>query len=804
MRQNFYVGAAIAALGAAIQFGAGSSAMAQDASQAAAPVPPRGATIDDIIVTARRASESLLTVPVQVNVQTGDQLARMNANDLPKIAESIPFVTITKISGGNGGGLIVRGLGATGTDAGIQQTVLLNVDNVFIGRARIVAQAFYDIGQVEVLKGPQALFYGKNSPAGVISVSTRDPGDILEGYVRTGYEFEARERFLEGAVSAPVTDRLSVRLAGRVSAMSGYIRNHATGYAVNPLAGQAPFLAAFPVPPASSSHTPRTDDEAARLTVLWKPTDNLTAKLKYAYSLSHANGDNGGVEITCPKGTAFPTTLGVPDTKSDCKGDKNTALSNFPAGLTANQPGANGGIAYADTQTHLVSLNVDYTRDNFSFSSITGYYKLKYDGAQNPFHDSLATSWAVQPERSTGFSQEMRFNTDFDFPLNAVFGAYYGRTKQNTQSFAYIANLGLDPVNGSYYTYHRYIQQNATTYSAFGQLRWDIFDALQFDAGVRYTREKRSDYSGNSYVHPGQAGFRPAGDFFDRRKTFTNWSPEATLTWRPGQDQTLYAAYKTGYKSGGFSAPATLTASFTDESTRFDPEDVKGFEVGYKARLFNRRLDVELAAYRYNYSNQQVSVFIPDVLGFIVSNAGKSRVQGIEAQLTFRASNELTLNGALGYNDAYFILFQGAGCYLGQTAAQGCLPTGVGTATAQDLSGRTLPRAPKWAGNFGAVYERPIDDSFKMKLSASAIYSGKYNTADGLDPATQADSYWKFNASISAITIDDKFELSLIGRNLTDKYVPVLSVAKARGGPGQYATYFSRPREISVQATVRF
>lgn len=761
------------------------------------------ATIEDIVVTARRQSETLMSVPVQVNVQTGEQLARTNATDLPKIAENIPFVTITKISGGNGGGLIVRGLGAVGSDVGIQQTVLLNIDNVFVGRGRIVAQSFYDIGQVEVLKGPQALFYGKNSPAGVISVSTKDPGQTLEGFVRAGYEFNADERFIEGAVSVPVTPTFAVRLAGRASGMKGYIRNNANGYAVNPLVGQAAFLAAFPIP-ASPGRTPKTDDIAGRVTAVWTPTPELKVKLKYAYGLSHANGDNGVVEITCRPGTALPTTLGVADTKSDCGGNQQTALSNMPVGLTVNHPYANGGVAYADTQTHLASLNLDYNGDNFDASSITGYYKLKYNGAQNPFHDSLATSWASQPERSRGFSQELRANTKWDSAVNAVVGTYYGTTRQFTQSFSYIAHLGLDPVTNSYYTYARFALQKSTTYSAFAQLQWTIVDGIQFDAGARYTREKRTDFQGNAYVHPRQAGFRPAGNYLNRSRVFTDWSPEATLTWHPADGQTVYGAYKTGYKSGGFSAPGTLTAALTDASTRFDPEDVEGFEVGYKGRLLDRRLSFQLAAYRYNYSNQQVTVFIPDVLGFIVSNAGKSRVQGIESQVTFRATPELTIDAALGYNDAHFVRFTGAACYAGQTAAQGCLPTGVGTNTAQDLSGTTLPRAPKWAGNISGVYQKPINDRFKVTLSGGAIYSSSFNSADSLEPSEVSKSAVKINASVALGTIDDKFELSLIGRNLTDKYIAQLSVAKARGGVGQYASYFNRPREILLQGTIRY
>lgn len=447
---------------------------------------------EEIVVTARREAESLLNVPVQVTVQTGEQLARTNTNDLPKLAENIPFVTIGKMTGGSGGGYIIRGIGNFSGDVGVKQTVLLNLDNVFVGRAKIINQGMFDIGQVEVLKGPQALFYGKNSPAGVISISTVDPGSDLQGYARAGYEFNADERFVEGAVSVPVTDQFAVRLAGRASGMKGYLRNNATGYAVHPLAARFPYLAAFPVPGASSDRSPRSTEKAVRMTAVWKPQDGLTAKLKYAYAISHQNGDSGYLEFACRPGVTAITTAGIVDTQNDCNLDRNIAYGNFPVGLTAGQPGANGGVPYATTETHLTSLNIDYANDDIALSSITGYYHLSYHGAQNAFQDSLGTLWAVQSEVSSGISQEFRVNTKFDSPVNAVAGVYLAKTKQHNRTFADIVALGygFDPVAGTYDTYHRLINQKSSTLSAFGQLRWDILENLELNGGVRFTSEK--------------------------------------------------------------------------------------------------------------------------------------------------------------------------------------------------------------------------------------------------------------------------------------------------------------------------
>jgi iron complex outermembrane receptor protein len=800
--------------GAAAQDAAGTAAQdAGAATQDAGQAPQDTGGLGDVVVTARRDSERLINVPVQVSVQSGAELTRTNANDLPKVSEGIPFVTVGKTTSGNGGGFVIRGIGNFSGDVGVKQTVLLNLDNAFVGRAKILNQGLYDVGQVEVLKGPQALFFGKNSPAGVISVNTRDPGKTIEGFVRASYEFEADEHIVEGAVSLPFSDRFGIRVAGRVGGMKGYLRNNAVALPVHPLFTFNPvrfaFLANAPVSAPYTSRSPESEDLAARITALWEPNSDLLVKLKYAFGYTEGNGDGGTVELTCRPGINAIVTAGVVDPRGDCRLDKNIAWGAFSPALAATTPFGHGGQPYNMTESHITSLNIDYDAGAVAINSITGYYSLAYEGAQNSFFDSLGSIWNPQTEDSSGFSQELRLTTQFESAFNFVLGGYYGQTKQQNRTFAQIVALGIgyDPVGQTYDAYHRLIRQNSTTWSAFGQLRWSIVESLELNAGVRYTNERNTDFNGNTYAHPlavstPSLNYRPGGDFFDRRQTFKDWSPEATLTWHPTEDQTLYVAYKTGFKSGGFSAPPVLSRAFSDADTRFEPETVEGYEAGYKALLLDSKLSFQLTAYRYDYANQQVTIFVPASLGFLVRNAAESRVQGIEAQATLRPVRELTLNAAFGYNDAKFISYRGAACFAGQTAAQGCVP--FNGSTAQDLSGQTLPRAPKWAGNFGFAYDADVNESFGLSISGNALYSSSYLPQENLDPFLRQNAYWKINASIAIRTVDEKFELALVGRNLTDEYIIQNSQDKGFGVPGIYAPNMARPRELSIQGTVRF
>ncbi|WIW89468.1 TonB-dependent receptor [Sphingobium sp. V4] len=817
VRRALAIGASIAALAVNGSAWAQSQTVPQDtqqpisgASVTAAPTteqyqggqdrgsPVTGSTggLEDIIVTARRSSESLLKVPVAVTALSSDALVRNNVTTLESAAQLVPFVTLARFAAGNGALLSIRGIGSTPTDAGVQQSVLVNFDNVLVGRGRLIQQGLYDLAQMEVLKGPQALFYGKNSPAGVISITTADPGNKLEGYARAGYEFVADERYFEGAIGGPVTDTLKVRLAGRYAAMDGYIHNSAPAQPFPNTPAFAPWIAAgATLPGASARLGPNTEDIGARLTVVWDATPSLNIKLKYSYGRARNAGDDELYILYCGRGITHPSAYGSLDLNGDCAFDRHTSVSDFPAVLTANMPEANGGVPYGRLTTHIASLNANWEiNDQLKLAAITGFYDLRNTSSFVANQTSFAGIYNVAEEHTWSIAQELRLSSDFDAPVNFVIGGYIDRIHQWNNNHSAIAPLPVDPATGKYYTYDRLIDFVSTSQSVFGQIIWDITPSLELTAGARYTRDKRDSLDGLTYVNPAfAANLRAQGNYLDRIYRGSNYSPEATLSWRPDARQTLYIAYKTGYKSGGFSYPAILIPSFTDENTTFKPETAKGFELGYKAQLLDNRLRLEIAAYRTNYKNQQLSSFDATLNSFIVSNAGRTRVQGIEMQVAYVPIEGLNLRGALGYNDAKYQSYVGAACIAGSPA--GCLA---------DLSGRRLPRAPKWSGNFGATYDMSLGNDLKLGFNGDAFYSSSYNTLDSLDPETVQASFWKLNAGISIGAEDDTWKLSFIGRNLTNEFINLFGNDSSRGSPGDYIGVPARPREFVIEGTYRF
>lgn len=773
------------------------------AGGAAPPTSPeetQAGSAQEIIVTARKRDESLLQVPVAVTAVGAGDLNRYAATDLGKIGQLVPQVILARTGGGGAGASFsIRGVGSSALDAGIEQTVALNIDGLQISRGRIITQSFFDVQQVEVLKGPQALFFGKNSPGGVVSVRTAGATDEFEGYARVGYEFKANERILEGAVSGPISETLGFRLAARGSKMDGYIDNVAGPLGV-------PSDPTNPSPGAAHGRDPGTREILGRLTVEWSPTDDLNAVLKVFGSKLKDHGETSGTELLCQ---GSPQTLDllsgtyVVDPYGDCELNGRRTLGALSPNHAPNYPRSNGGVPETRYKSVLSSLTVDYALDAVSFTSVTGYWAYKNDGFDNFAFDATPTVFGANKDSSHGFSQELRAATSFDGPLNFTLGAYFEDGGRDTRGHGFIAPVGNDPRNGQYNNWTLVSDNSNRAYSVFGQIIYNITPEIELAGGARYTHEKKRVELGNSYVNQNFAPFgitAAEGVFTSDRFSDNNVSPEATLSYRPTSDATIYAAYKTGYKSGGFSNPSILSLGQTADQLGFDPEKAEGGEIGAKGSLFDGRLTINSAIYRYKFKALQLTSFNPSPPSFTIRNAASARTTGAEIETSFQATDELQLRLAAGYNRAKYLNFPAAPCYPGQTPEQGC--TGVGGT--QDLSGTPLVRAPKWNLTGGFTYDLPLSDDIGLGFSADANYTSGYWLQENQNPVAWQEGFARLNASVRLHQADDNWELAVIGRNLTNKYYGIAAADKPFGTPDEVWVNIGRPREILLQATYRF
>jgi iron complex outermembrane receptor protein len=747
--------------------------------------------LQDIVVTARRSEESLMSVPVAVTAISGDTISRANATNIEKIAELAPQVMITRASSGNGGVISIRGLGTPPNDAALDQSVSVNIDGVQSGRGNILAQGFFDLAQVEILKGPQALFFGKNSPAGVISLRSANPTDKLEGYVKAGYEFVANQRYVEAAIGGPITDTLKARIAVRGSKMRGYMKNTAVDLPVNPY---YPGFATFAGPKGNGG-----EELIGRATLVYTPSDNFDATLKVSGGSYKDNGPTS--QAYCPNDALPVIALIGPvrtDVNGDCAADNRFQNAGISPTLAATQPHARNGQPFTDTWSTLGVLTMNYQMPNLTLTSVTGFSKLVLDQASAFSYSTFAVGYGAITENTRTWSQEVRLISDYDGPLNFTLGGFYEHVKRSSgTNIGFGTIFGADAA-GKFHIYEADANNSGKTSSGFGQLRWNMVDSLELAAGVRYTHETKDVLAQNTYVHaPFGPVFAllPQGSTLDVRYSDSNWSPEVTLSWTPQDGTLVYAAYKTGYKSGGVSNPSRVSSAFTGDNLLYDSENSRGGEIGMKSYLADRTVRIEATAYSYLYRNLQVSAFDSALQQAYLLNAASARLKGIEFSGEWNPVRGLRLNGTATYNSAKYKSYPDAVCYLGQTAATGCVNS------RQNLSGQPLTRAPKWTFSGGYSYDFALASSLKLGFNGSATYTSKYHTMEDHSPVSIQDGFWLLNGGARLYDDQMGWELSVIGRNLTNKYYRKLCSTKFQA---QYSCGYIRAREVAVQVGYKF
>lgn len=753
--------------------------------------------LEEILVTARKREESAQDVPVAIQAFDAESIERFGATNLNEIADLATQVQMYPGSSGNGANFVVRGYGSTSLDPGIESSVGVNIDGVQVDRGHIVRQAFFDMGSVEVLKGPQALFFGKNSPAGVISAISALPTEEFEAKLTFGYEAEADEKILEGMISGRITDTLNARFAFRVSDADGWIEN--TAQFIENSNGEV--LAAEPFDfPGGANDLGSERLRAGRLTLDWNPTDNFNGTLR----ILRTSMDNDGFQTNENNNCSgpLPVSNGIADPFGDCKLDGKTAHGSLPREIASTYSRDIGnGDPVGEFDSTLATLKLEYALDWGTITSVTGFMNYDYFRFDNfdgtTYNFLLGAQWEEQDQ----LSQEIRLLTQFDSPLNFMVGAFYETFERDSDNAGKIAALGFDPVTGFSNTWEGISTVESDSYSVYAQAIWNINDQWELAGGARYTDDQKEFTQGNNYVHTvfGPAvlnillapGLEVANDFGD-----TEVSPEVTLTYRPNDDMTIWGAYKTGYKSGGFSTNTVLSSASTGPGLTFQPEDAEGFEVGVKSTLADGRLRLNATAYRYEFNDIQISVFDSATTSFSVDNAATATTTGIEFESIYAATDGLTLRAQVGFNEGEYDSFPGAACSVPVDPV--CDPVS-GT---RDLSGEPLTRAPEIQGSVGFDYYRTLGTDWALSLAAEGIYSDEYQTNTNNNPLAIQDSFWRYNARVAIGSTDGTWDFSLIGRNISNEYYQGGQADKPGGTDGRdLFGGIVRPRQILLQMT---
>lgn len=765
--------------------------------------------LEVITVTARRKTENLQDVPVAVTAINTKQIQRYGLTSLEKISALTPQFTVGRASNGSGAELTLRGIGSSSTSIGIEQSVAVILNGVYYGQGRVINDGFLDLDSVQILKGPQALFFGKNATAGVISLKSALPTPYPEYMARIGYEMNGENLSGEMMASGPLTDKLGIRVAVRGSKMFGYY--FANGgldktYSTYDIATGTvtPHFA-----PALTSNNPGTRELLGRITLQYKPTDDLTMILRANTTIS--NDENNSWNYV-PYGCANPNgTFGL-NPAIKCSHSFTVYQNFFPKDLAGTNPfsRSDGGL-YNRYRAWAVTGTIKDKIKNINLTWITNYNKnINQWACDCTFVSAPDPLSAPSTEHSLwhSFSSEFRAETSYAGPLNLMVGFLYQKTKRNhtqTGSFGGVSDSNAPPAF-RYLGYYKRSETSGETLSAYSEVTWDIVPKLELAGGARYTHETKDSYLVQPYVNGALQFLFPQNKTISANQVWDNWSPEATLTWRPTTDITIYGAYKTAYKSGGFSNSGFVSASTVTNDVAFNPETAAGFEGGVKTMLFDRQLRFNVDVYTYKYSNLQVDFFNAATFAFITTNAGAARTKGVEMEFEFapRVLAGFNLHGSLNYNHARYTDYI-APCYGGQTLAEGCGVNGLTFqgAPAQDLSGKPTAVAPGWTGSLGVSYEQPVSNMLKAGLSIDTRYSGSYLASSFDKPNSLQKEYLSVDATANITTIDGRYRFSVIGKNLTNQFI-VGGAVDAPNSPGDTIGFVNMPRTVKFQVTVRF
>ena len=827
---------------------AGTSALTLIGGAAAAPgawaataaaTADKGTAVQEVTVTARKKEERLIDTPVAAQVLTPETLSRYNTNDLIQLNTITTGVQIARTGGGTpGAAVFIRGIGVFGTDYASESPVSIVIDGVPITRGHVVDAGFFDQSNIQVLKGPQSLFYGKNSPAGVIAINSNSPGDKLSGYLRASYGFNSEDPQIEGAISVPITNTLAVRLAIRAEDMQG-------GYATNQ-AKLSPLDTPLPDPffngqtvwseGANYDKYPQTKELVERFTAVWKPISQFDATFKLTGSYYHNNSSTGN--------SGFPSCLNAnPAYKAALSGIAYTDYgatcpSIGPNDATVPAPilshflqAPSDGRYYTLTQNLLGSVTLNYRLPHVTLTSVSGFYHLKANEFGNYDSTIYAETPDYQSEETTMYTQEVRASTSFDLPINFTVGGFYEHERRYLWNSNRIFLLGPLPAGltgqsqyaGISNSMIGYDSNGSEDFSFFGAFNWKILPNLELSGGGRWTDAHKSstldqlmqaiDQLYGPYAVAQQfSGLTPAGTVYDIHTRYQNFSPEATLSYHVTKDVMIYAAYKTGFLAGGIANPGVVTnylvfspggvydpvatQAKVQSNLTFAPEKVKGEEIGVKGSLFDGHLVGDLTLFHYTYYGLQVATFHADTTTFSIGNAGSAIDQGVEVNLNYAATSDLSLRGSLTYVPLRYSSFPGSQCYTGQTTATGCV-NGF-----QDLSHKSFGGSPL-SINLGATWNHQLTQAYSLMLNGDVEIYDATPLVNGA-PNTSTPSHAVANMTAKFYQNDGPWSVSLIGTNLNDDRTLGVTGAKPLGYPQDLWGQIPAGRELRLQAEYKF
>ncbi|MFZ2997521.1 TonB-dependent receptor [Sphingobium sp.] len=818
MRQPYFCGVAMCAMALSTL-----PAFAQDASNSEV---QDSVGLADIVVTAQRRTENVQKAALAISVISADALAQAgvaNTSTLNAVAPSLAVVQ----GGGASASYFIRGVGNYTNNAYSDSAVAFNLDGVYIGRTTSTIGAFFDLERVEVLKGPQGTLYGRNATGGAINVLPAKPvlGE-LSGYLTAGYgNYDTFEG--EAVLNAPLGDNTALRIGARGVRSDGFNRDGSQD----------------------------NDNESARIQLLTQATDTLRIRLAADYG--HVGGagpastmlgefhfaPGAPASATAPANYVYETS-GLGNREGNFTPAAQAYFAQqviggsfiFPAPLTR---------PYRDDANWGVYSEINLKTAVGDLTILPAYRKSTMDDNLN----GPAFRFGLVDETDRQVSTEIRFDGERIGPVDWLVGGYFydQRTRGSASYGQYLVT-----------SIQRY-DIETTSLAAFGRLTFHLADSVRFVAGGRYTKDKKvldgsvdtllnvctnppppagagcfggpSIPAGSSLAEiaaailgsllpagfptePGPANARPFGTagnilYFspyavNRTQKNNRFTYRLAIEADIGANSLAYASYETGYRSGGFSLV------FGRET--FNPEYIKALTLGIKNRFLDNRLQLNMEAFHWRYSGQQITHFGLDRSGlsnYFTENSGRSTVKGVDVDIQFKLARDTIVSGSLQYLDnrlAEFVYDTPRGptalppivsCpYTPGNDANGFAIYRV------DCAGKPGLNSPKWAFNIGVQQGFDIGD-YRMTFTADGRYRSNQIIGFEYLPQQNSGQHFTADASVNFEPHSKSWSVNAWVRNLGDRDVPVNAQLNSTVA-GTMNTFFAAPRTYGVRGTMRF
>ena len=702
-----------------------------------------GSGIEEIIVTAQKREQNLQDVPIAISALSPAYLEKREITSITSLTGLAPNLKVDTAGGNRTTSIIsIRGGVQGNPQIYFEPSVGVYIDGVYIAKAQGSLFDVADIERIEVLRGPQGTLYGRNAVAGALNIVSKKPSGELGGKLEASYGNYDYWR-VRGTLDLPRFGIFSAKLSGQISKRDGFYK----------VLGNA-----------STDEGQSLDSKSGMVQVRAEPSDALT--LDYVFDISVNDQQASPAQAVLGTGSLAPYITPRKRQKT----------------VSFNSP----NFEYAKNWGHALTATLDLG-DVGVLKSITALRKQKYRDALDLDGTPVALGASSRDSRYKQFSQELQLTGEMG-RLNYVLGGYYFEDDgfvYNPQSFF----SGASNTDGRF-------GFTTKAYAAYAQLDYKLTDALTLTGGLRYTNEKKTverylariTNAGTTVVVDLPEGATPAAKF-------EKISPTVTLAYEFSPNFNVYARYAQGFRSGGFNATANTTL---DVQRVFKPQVQNTYEIGFKSRLLDNKLQLNVAAFQNDVDDLQLSVFIPGLsASSILVNAGKARVRGVEIEATARPTDRLTLQAGLGYLHSKYLRYMDGGVNVADN--------------------RAFPHSPKFTLSTSADWTALEADWGKLNLIVDFnLVTKSYVSPSPLEPTALTQTAADLTRTPTRTMLDARLVLSelpiggatgtvsLWGKNLLNEKDPNFFIDFGANFQRLIAAYFPDPRTYGVSVGLKF